>query len=81
MNLTTTGWILFIAAVGMMASLMSTDVATLTRWGDAVAPVFIAKMLAHLGAVIMAFVGGKLIPTDRDPMDRTRATDVKVSKE
>ena len=75
MNATSTGWTLFIAAVGMMASLMAGDVAKLAAWDQAVTPTFIASLLAHLGAVIMAFVGGKLIPADRDPLDRTRSGD------
>lgn len=80
MNQTSTGWILFIAAMGMMASLMSFDVATLKSWHDAFAPSFIALMLAHIGTVITAFVGGKLIPPDRDPNAHDRVTDQKLSE-
>lgn len=63
MNQTQLGWIVFIAAIGMMLSLIAGDVAHLEKWGDALYPSFMAGLMTHLGAVIAAFVGGKLIPT------------------
>lgn len=62
MNNTTAGWITFIAALGMMCGLLSNDVAKLTTWGQATSPSFVAILMAHFGVVIMAFIGGKLIP-------------------
>lgn len=75
MNNTTGGWLIFVAAIGMMCTLLAADVASLGQWHDVLAPKFVALELAHLGAVIGAFIGGKLIPVDRDPTDRTRSTD------
>lgn len=66
MNKTTGGWIVFIAALAMMCGLLSADVAKLTMWGDAVKPTFVAVVMAHFGTVVLAFVGGKLIPTSRE---------------
>lgn len=78
MDKNTTGWILFIAAVGMMCGLMSADVARLTNWSQLTTPMFISSLMAHLAAVIMAFIGGKIIPDNRSPFERTRTTDPSV---
>jgi hypothetical protein len=75
MNQTTTGWVLFIAAIGVMSTLIAGDLKGLQTWSQATTPAFLSLMLAHLGTVITAFIAGKLIPTDRDPSDRTRSTD------
>ncbi len=75
MNQATGGWVLFIASIGMMCTLLSADVVRLATWNQAFTPGFIGIMMAHLGVVITAFIGGKLIPTDRDPTIRTRSTD------
>jgi hypothetical protein len=72
----TYGWVIFIAAVGMMASMVAVDISALMGWGEAVKPVFVGTVIGHLGAVIAAFVGGKIIPEDRNPTERTRADDV-----
>lgn len=58
------GWLIFIAAMGMMFTLISSDIAALNSWNDVTAPGFVASTLAHLGAVIAAFIGGKLIPAE-----------------
>ena len=58
----TTGWIVAIAAFGMMCTLVSGDVAQLKTLNDVWSPLFISNILAHLGAVIAAFIGGNLIP-------------------
>ena len=65
MNQTTSGWLVFIVALGMMSGLMANDVAKLTTWNGAFAPAFVAVIMAHFGAVITAFIGGKLIPEAR----------------
>jgi hypothetical protein len=57
------GWIAFIAALGMMLTLESVEIGNLSSWSDVYQPSFIAKLLAHLGTVIGAFLGGRLIPT------------------
>ena len=71
----TTGWIMFIAAIGMMCGLLSVDIAKLMDWNDIAKPEFVGLFMAHLAAVITAFIGGKIIPADRNPGDRTRSDD------
>lgn len=58
-----TGWMLFIVALGMMCTLLSGDISNLAHWRDAADPAFVGGFVAHLGAVITAFVGGKMLPT------------------
>ena len=70
MNNSTAGWTLGLAALAMMLGLMSGDIAKVKTWTDVTQPVFVADMCAHLSAVIMAFVGGKLIPTS--PQDQRK---------
>jgi hypothetical protein len=65
--LTQPGFLVFIAALGMMAGLLSVDVSQLPTFAAAWTPIFVGKALAHMGAVITAFIGGKLIPTDSVP--------------
>jgi hypothetical protein len=62
MTRTSSGWILFIAGLGVMASLTANDIRDLEAWESATSPSFIGNMFAHFGAVITAFVGGKLLP-------------------
>lgn len=76
MDKTTSGWIVFIVALGMMSGLLATDVGKLTQWNQALTPAFIAVVMAHFGVVITAFIGGKLIPENRNPTMRERASDV-----
>lgn len=57
------GWLFFIAAMGMMLSLISIDIADIETWNEIFQPGFISRMFAHIGAVIAAFIGGKLIPS------------------
>ena len=80
MNSTSTGWMLFIASVGMMCSLLAVDVAKLSQWHDVFQPSFVAIVFAHIGTVITAFVGGKIIPPDRDPNARDRVSDSKIAE-
>ncbi len=72
---TTTGWIIFIAALGMMGGLVAVDIITLKDWNGISTPLFVGTALGHLSSVITAFVGGKLIPEARDISERTRTTD------
>ena len=62
MNQTQTGWIIGIAAAGMMCTLLAGDVSNLQHWKDALYPAFVAGVLTHIGTVIAAFVGGNLVP-------------------
>lgn len=65
--LTQPGFLVFIAALGMMAGLLSVDISQLPTFGAMWTPIFVGKSLAHVGAVIAAFIGGKLLPTDSVP--------------
>lgn len=58
-----TGYMIFLAAMGMMCTLLAGDVSSLKNWGDALDPAFVAGFMTHLGVVVAAFVGGKLVPT------------------
>lgn len=80
MNRTSIGWTIFISCVGTMAGLMAVDIGTLQSWHDAAKPAFVGLQLAHISVVIAAFVGGKIIPADRDPMERTRVSDQKIAE-
>lgn len=73
---TTTGWIIFVAAMGMMMGMVSVDIVALKDFQQMSTPLFVGTTMGHISAVIGAFIGGKLIPTDpRNPADRTRTTD------
>lgn len=61
-----TGYIVFLAALGVMATLIGNEVATFHTWGEAVTPAFIGQALMNIGSVIASFVGGRLIPTEAD---------------
>jgi len=58
------GWSLAGASLGMLCLLISADVKELHSFDDAFTPFFVGNMLAHIGNLLMAFVGGKLIPTE-----------------
>ena len=76
-NLTTSGWIIFIAALGLMFSMLAVDIASLKAWSEMTTPTFVGTTIGHLAAVISAFVGGKLIPEQRELTARTRSDDPK----
>jgi hypothetical protein len=78
MTRTTAGWIVFIAALGMMAGLLSVDVMTLRDWDQAMTPMFVGSALGHISVVVTAFIGGKLIPTERAHGLHTRESDHNV---
>ena len=58
------GYTLGLASLGMMLILISADVKNLSSFDDAWTPTFIGNAMAHLGNIIMAFIAGKLIPTE-----------------
>lgn len=66
MNNTTTGWVILIAALGMMAGLMGNELSNLHSWTEATTIAFVGKILVHFSVVIAAFVGGKIIPGPGD---------------
>jgi hypothetical protein len=53
------------------------DIAQLMNWNEAMTPAFVGTCIGHFGAVITAFVGGKLIPEGREPGTHTRQEDPK----
>lgn len=77
MTKTTGGWIVFIAALGMMAGMLAVDIASLKEWSQMNTPVFVGTTVGHIAATIGAFIGGKLIPEARDEGMLTRSTDPK----
>lgn len=60
---TTGGWIIFIAALGTILGMLGAEIGQLTAWDGAMTPAFVGKSFVHVGAVIAAFTGGKLIPS------------------
>lgn len=56
------GWVLFVAALGAVLGLLGAEVSQLANWNQAVTTAFVGKAMVHVGAVIGAFVGGKLLP-------------------
>jgi len=77
MDKTTTGWVVFVAAFGMMLGMLAVDIASLQAWSQATTPLFVGMTVGHIAAVIGAFVGGKVIPENRGPLPMTRASDPK----
>ena len=59
-----TGIVIFLAALGMMLGLAAQDVSKLNSWQEVTVPSFVASQMVHFAAVVTAFIGGKLIPTD-----------------
>jgi len=60
------GYLVFIAAIGMMLGLLALDIQQLGSWKEVTTPEFVAQLMGHLASVIAAFVGGKLIPSPQD---------------
>lgn len=59
----TTGWLFILAGFGMLAVNVSDGIADLDNWHGATTPQFFAMFLKQAGSVIMAAIGGKLLPT------------------
>jgi hypothetical protein len=62
MTQTQSGWIIGIAALGMMCGLLAVDVSQFMTWSEALKPAFIGSAMGHLAVVGGAFLGGKLVP-------------------
>ena len=71
------GWALGIGAMCMMFGLMAADVKAIHTWTEVFSPAFVGTMMAHISTVGMAFLGGKLIPTE--PTNQ-RVTDPKPAE-
>lgn len=69
------GWLIAIAAMGMMLGLLAGDVSSLNNWHEIFYPAFIGGVMTHIRAVIAAFVGGNLVPN----MFRDRTQDISQS--
>lgn len=63
MTQTHKGYLVFLGALGMLFTLLSVEVSELMTWGEVVTPKFVAALMAHVGTVVAAFLGGRLIPT------------------
>jgi glycerol-3-phosphate acyltransferase PlsY len=74
---TTAGWVVFIAGLGMMAGMMAVDIAQLMNWNEATTPAFFGACLGHFAAVVTAFVGGRIIPEQRESSTFSRTDDPK----
>jgi hypothetical protein len=74
-NQTTAGWVVFVGAIGLMFGMLAVDIASLKEFSQMATPVFIGTTMGHIAAVISAFVGGKIIPEQREPNAQTRSTD------
>lgn len=61
-----TGWLLILAAAGMLAINVSDAFADLESWHGATTPQFFAVALKQTGMVIMAALGGKLLPSIKE---------------
>ena len=73
------GWSLGAAALAMMMGLMAADVKAIHTWSEVFSPLFVGTMMAHASAVIMAFLGGKLIPTEPQNQRETDVKDIKIA--
>lgn len=71
---TTAGWVIFVAAIGMMFGLLAVDIVKLKDFSEISTPLFVGTAMGHIASVITAFVGGKLIPENREGI-RTREDD------
>ena len=67
MTSTGKGWLLFVAAIGMMLGMLAVEVTKLMNWSEMTTPLFVGTTMGHLAATIAAFIGGKLIPNGDEP--------------
>lgn len=58
------GYIVLVAAIGMMCGLLALDIQKLETWSAVGSPQFVAQLMGHFASVVTAFIGGKLIPTE-----------------
>ena len=69
------GWLIGLAALGMMLGLLAGDISNLTNWHDMFYPTFVAGVMTHISTVVGAFIGGNLVPN----MFRDRTNDISNS--
>lgn len=75
MNRYTMGWTIFVTMFGMMCISLGNDIKELKDANELYTVSFVGSALVHLGTVIGAFVGGKIMPENRNPKKRTRLGD------
>lgn len=51
-----------VAALGMLLSLLAVEVQQIKTWTEVFSPVFVGTTMGHIGAVIAAYVAGRLNP-------------------
>lgn len=59
-------WIVLVAALGMMSTLMAAEVKELAHWNEILNPSFIGTLMGHFGSVIGAYIAGRLTPDNRN---------------
>lgn len=70
------GYLGLLAAIGMMLGLAAEDMRNLHNWNEVTSISFVANQFAHFAAVVIAFLGGKVLPgPPRSGDERTRKTD------
>lgn len=57
-----TGWLLLLLAFGTLLMNVQGTITDLSEWHAATTPQFVGALLGQIGAVILAAVGGKLLP-------------------
>lgn len=62
-----TGWILILSAFAMFVMGIAPTISDLTDWHGAGTPEIVGKLMTQLGTVILAAVGGKLLPNGDKP--------------
>jgi hypothetical protein len=63
MTQTAKGRLIGLAALGMMLTLLAPEMPGLGSFREVLTPVFLGKVMGHLGVVIAAYVGGTIVPT------------------
>lgn len=51
---------IILACIGLMASAVGMNIAAMSGWGGFKTPLFVGSFISHVGAVITAFVSGRL---------------------
>ena len=63
MTQNTGGWALLAAGIGTALALLGAEMSQLNEWHAAITPAFVGKAIGHIAAALLAFAGGKLLPT------------------
>ena len=84
MTKTQSGWFLFIVGLLVIGVLLTGDVIALVHSGGKIDMAFVLGMLAHVGAVVAAFVGGWILPSGMRALNAMTVSDdtrAKISNE